>query len=84
MWTRILLAALQLAPQAVQSAETIFSKRPGSGPEKARAALKMAEAGIVVALGMKAELFGDAEKKLVGSIHNAVVEYYNEKGWPTT
>jgi hypothetical protein len=81
--TNILQVALGIAPSIVQAVQVLFSHKPKNGPLKAQAALNMAQQGIMAALELDSAAFGDAEKQLIVSVHDAVVAYYNAKGWPT-
>jgi hypothetical protein len=85
MGLALLIAQLasQLAPVVIPAIETIFSKKPKSGPQKAEAALQMAQAAIIAAIGIDPKAFGPAEQALVSAINDAMVAYYNSKGWPT-
>ncbi len=74
---------IALAPTVVGLVERIFSKQAKSGPQKAALALNIAQAAVVTALGLDASAFGPPEQALVKSINDALVAYYNAKGWPT-
>jgi hypothetical protein len=72
-----------IGPQVLTATETLFSKKPKSGPQKAQAALAMAQAALTAALGIDPKAFGPAEITLVKGINDQIVAYYNTKGWPT-
>jgi hypothetical protein len=80
--TKILTAAVQVVPVVVPAVETLFHAQAKSGPAKAQAALTMAQTAIATALDMAPSSFGPAEKALILAVNQAVVNYYNAKGWP--
>lgn len=80
---------LSLAPTVVGLVEKAFPKKSPSNPAptaipKKTLALNLIQTALVGALGLDPATFGDAEKALIGSINDAVVTYYNAKGWPTS
>ena len=79
----LLEAIISIAPTVVQAVESLASKKKMNSGLKAETALAMAQAGIVSALGADPSAFGQPEKQLVVSVNNAMVAYFNAKGWPT-
>lgn len=83
-WTSLLVAGLQIAPNIVHSVQTVSAGKAVSGEQKAQAALAMAQTGIQTALGLSPSAFGPAEVTLIRAVNDAVVAYYNARGWPVT
>lgn len=80
-WSRLIETAISVAPALVQLVENLFAHKPKSGGEKAQLALQLAQQGIVAALGIAPEAFGDPEKALIKAVNDATVAYFNAKGW---
>lgn len=82
-WTVLLVAAMQTAPSIVHSVQTLTAGKKVSGEQKAQAALSMAQTGMQTALGLDPADFGPPETTLIRAVNDAVVAYYNARGWPT-
>lgn len=74
---------VSLAPTIVGLVENLFHK-PKSGPEKSTLALNLVQTAVAASLGLDIKAIGSAEQKLILSINNDIVAYYNNKGWPTS
>jgi len=71
------------APTVIGLVERLFSKKPKSGPQKKALVLNIIQTAIAGAVGIDAGAFGAPEQELISTVNDAVVKYYNEKGWPT-
>lgn len=72
------------APTVIGLVERLFSKKPKSGPQKKALVLNIIQTAIAGAIGIDSGAFGAPEQELISEVNDAVVKYYNAKGWPTS
>lgn len=83
-WLSVIIS---LAPTVVTLVEKVFPPKgttPAPALNKQALALQVAQTAVVAALGIAPGAFGAAEQALIKSVNDAMVAYYNSKGWPTT